>query len=498
MQFVDQLKLKYKLMINYLGVVFMVNSGILLLPLLMLFFYPEDGYQAKFFIIPSLMTFAIGLTLWLTSRKKMESIDISVQEAGIIVVFSWIITCILSAFPFVLEGTLNFTQGMFESVSGWTTTGLSVVDVSETSKLFLFWRSIMQLFGGAGIAVIVLASILGPSGRGLYSAEGRSDLLLPNISKSAKLIMTIYLGYIASGTLLYILFGMSPFDAINHAIAALSTGGFSTVPTSIGHYDNVMIEGVTIVLMLAGTINFAAHYILLKGNIKQFLKIGEIKWMFFLLSFSIPLVAFFSIKSIYFNISKVIRVSIFEIVSALTTTGFSTVGYNDWDDFAIFIMIILMLIGGGTGSTAGGIKQYRVYVLYKSFVDNLKSFLKPPKRIRELEIEKPEGTAYLGHSQVNDISNFVFIYMLLYMVGVSIMLAHGYPLKDSMFEFASSIGTVGLSVGITSATTPPLVLWTQTIGMFLGRLEILIIFYAASKLFKDIKALKNSKGRVHA
>lgn len=493
MVFIDQLKLKYRLLLNYLGVVMMVNGLILIMPLIMLPFYKDEVNQAKFFLIPAAVVALFGSILWILNKKVGSQVALSIHEGGIIVVLSWIITCVISAIPFVLEGTLNFTQAMFEAVSGWTTTGLSVVDVTATSHVFLFWRSVMQLFGGAGIAVIVLAAIIGPSGRGLYSAEGRSDLLLPNITKSAKLIMTIYLGYIFAGIALYSFAGMPFFDAINHSIAALSTGGFSTVPSSIGEYNSIAIEFITLILMLAGTINFAAHYILLKGDFKRFIRLGEIKIMFFLLSIFIPLVSFFSLNGLYTNVSKVIRVGLFELISALSTTGFSTVSYTDWNDFGIFIMILLMLVGGGTGSTAGGIKQYRIYVLYKSLLENIKGFVKPPKRIKEIEVNRPDGKAFLDNEHVTDVSNFVFIYMVIYFIGVMILMLHGYPLKESMFEFASSLGTVGLSVGITSASAPAAVLWTETVGMFLGRLEILVIIYALTKVIKDIKAIRSKK-----
>ena len=495
MQFIDQLKLKYKLLLNYLGVILMVDGLILLVPLIIIPFYKDEVSQITYFILPSAITLMVGGLLWRFTRKTTYHMAMSIREGGVIVVIAWMITCIISATPFILEGTLNFTQAMFESVSGWTTTGLSVVDVTQTTHVFLLWRSVMQLFGGAGIAVIVLASIIGPFGRGLYSAEGRSDLLLPNITKSAKLIMTIYLGYILAGICLYVFAGMPMFDAVNHSIAAVSTGGFSTLPGSIGDYNNVLIELITIILMIAGTINFAAHYVLLKGEFKRFLKIGEIKLMFFVLSLMIPLVCFFSLKSLYPSIDKVLRVGFFELISALSTTGFSTVSYLEWNDFAIFMMIILMLIGGGTGSTAGGIKQYRIYVLYKSFMYNIKGFLLPPKRIKEISVEKPEGKVFLEDNSINEVSNFVFIYIVLYLIGVSVLVLNGYSLKESMFEFASSLGTVGISVGITSASAPPIVLWTETIGMFFGRLEILIIFYAIAKVYKDIKAICSKSNR---
>lgn len=495
MDFITMMRSKYLLMLHYIGVILIMTGLILLLPLTMMVFYPSEIKEVFSFIIPASLVILFGTFIWWKTSDKKRDIAITFQDGGIIVVISWVFICLISAMPFIISGQLTFTQGVFESVSGWTTTGLSVVDVTKTSHMFLMWRSIMQFFGGAGIAVIMLSAIIGPGGLGLYSAEGRTDLLLPNITKSTKLIMTIYSGYIFVGTVLYTVAGMPLFDSINHAIAALSTGGFSTVPKSIGEYDSSVIELITIILMFAGTVNFAAHYIFLKGNIKRFFKLSEIRFMLFMLSVMIPLVAFFSIKPLYYNISKTLRVSIFELVSALSTTGFSTVAYGDWNDFGIVVMIILMFIGGGTGSTAGGIKQYRVYVLAKSLFRNIKGFMLPAKAIKEIHVEKPEGRVFLKDQEVIQIGNFVFLYFVIYFIGVSIMVIHGYSLRDSMFEFASSIGTVGLSVGITSPAAPLPVLWIQIVGMLFGRLEIFVIFYAVIKLTKDMKAIfRKSKG----
>ncbi|MDW7669215.1 MAG: potassium transporter TrkG, partial [Bacillota bacterium] len=237
-----------------------------------------------------------------------------------------------------------------------------------------------------------------------------------------------------------------------------------------------------------GTINFTAHYVLLKGEIKNFFNIGEIKFMFFLVAIITPIISFLSLNKIYGNISESIRVGAFEVVTALSTTGFSIVnGYNNWEGFSVFILIILMIIGGGAGSTAGGIKQYRVYVMIKSLIWNIKQYLLPKNIVRENSVNRPEGKYYLKKNHIIDISNFITLYLFIYVLGVLIFLFYGYPLQDSMFEFASSLGTVGLSIGITSPDAPTVILWTQTIGMILGRLEFFVIFYSILKIVKDVK-----------
>lgn len=214
----------------------------IIIPLFLLLFYPQDLDYAPYFIFTGLFGFLLGFLMYLLTKKQKNNVSLTLQEGGIIVVFSWIIAIILSAIPFVWGLNMNWTHAIFEVVSGWTTTGLSVIDVTTTPSIYLFWRSFMQFLGGAGLAVIALSSILPMQGLGLYQAEGRNDQLLPHVRRSTKMIMQIYTGYTVTGTLLYYIFGMSFFDAINHSMAAISTGGFSTVPKSIGQWDSISIE----------------------------------------------------------------------------------------------------------------------------------------------------------------------------------------------------------------------------------------------------------------
>lgn len=209
----------------------------------------------------------------------------------------------------VLNGELSVSQAIFEAVSGFTTTGLSVVNVTKTSHMILLWRSIMQFLGGVGLAVIMLTSIIGPLGMNLYNAEARSDMLLPNIKSSAKIIVIIYLGYIIGGVVLYFIANMPLFDAINHSIAAVSTGGFSTKAESIGYYNSVSIELITIILMILGTINFSTHLLILKGKFNQVLKIGEIKIFFLLIFIFIPLFTFYTTLPLYTELYRGVRVA---------------------------------------------------------------------------------------------------------------------------------------------------------------------------------------------
>ncbi|MBA4507075.1 TrkH family potassium uptake protein [Clostridium sporogenes] len=477
-----------KIILRYIGILTIIIGIIVLLPLIVIIAYPNESKYAIDFIIPSFIAISIGFMLsYFIKLDKNQKL--SMGQDTIIVVIVWILASFFSAIPFIISKQLNFTQAYFEAVSGWTTTGLSVVDVEVTPKIYLMHRSIMQFFGGVGLVLVMVSALSETFGMNLYSSEGHSDKLLPNLLRSSRMIMSIYVGYIIAGTVLYYIFGMPLFDGINHSIAALSTGGFGIKRDSVGAYKSFSIELITIILMILGTTNFAAHLLLVRGKFKKFFKIGEVRFMFLLLGVSIPLATFFSLKNIYGGFSKAFRISAFQMVSALSTTGFSTVSFNNWNSFSIFTMIILMIIGGGAGSTAGGIKIYRVYLMVKTFLWNLKKKFMPEHMVNENFVFRPEGKIYIKENNILEASNYAFIYIVLLFIGTGIIVANGYSLQDALFEFASSIGTVGLSVGITSPIASPIVLWTEIFGMLFGRLEIYVIFIAVIKIAKDVKGL---------
>lgn len=477
------------IVLGYIGLFGIIVSLILLLPFVSLFFYPSDYTQWHYFVIPSGMCFIIGSAM-VKAFGINEHQNLTIAEDSVIVVSVWVLATFFSALPFVLSGQMNFTQAYFEAVSGWTTTGLSVADVEHCPKIFLMHRSVMQFFGGVGLVLVMVSALSASLGLKLYSSEGHPDRLLPNLLRSSRMIMSIYSGYVIMGSVLYRVFGMTWFEAINHSIAALSTGGFGTRAANIGAFKSYPIEVISIILMLLGTTNFAAHLLLVKRKFRDFFKVGEVRFMFLLLGLSIPLVAFFSLYPLYGNLSKSLRVASFELVSALTTTGFSTVSYLNWNGFAILVMILLMIVGGGAGSTAGGVKLYRVYVMFKNFWWNLKRQFLPEHRVIQNAIIKPEGKTIINQNDILDMKNYAFIYMILLFLGTGILTLNGYPLDKSLFEFASALGTVGVSIGVTAPDAPKIVLWAESIGMLFGRLEIFVFFTVFLKFFKRLSSIK--------
>jgi trk system potassium uptake protein TrkH len=480
----EYLKQRYCAILSSVGWILLPAGVMMLMPLLLLLAYREELGDAPAFAVPAGCLALIGLGLRRLFRRPSTA-ALSIQEGGVIVLISWIVVMLFSAWPFMSVLRLDFSRAVFESVSGWTTTGLSVVDVTKAGQMILFWRSLMQLAGGAGLAIIMISAIVGPTGVGISSAEGRSDQLVPQVRQSARLVLVIYSCYAAIGTLAYWLTGMSLFDAINHSFPAVSTGGFSTRAQSIGYWDSPVIEAVTIALMILGNLSFVTAWFLWRGKLRFVGRNGEVRLLTILIPASAALVFIFTSRHLYPGLSKSLRVAIFETVSALTTTGFSTVSYGNWNGLGMLVLIALMLIGGGTCSTAGGIKQFRIHLLWRLLIWDIRRSFLPSTATVECPLWEGESVVFMNDSMVRHVVVFVFLYLTTYVTGVILLCAYGFSLGDSLFEFASALGTVGLSVGVTSPDMPDIALWAETIAMFLGRLEFVVVIVSAIKLVGD-------------
>ena len=299
----------------------------------------------------------------------------------------------------------------------------------------------------------------------------------------------IYGGYVLVGVPALRLAGMSWFDAVNHAFAAISTGGFSTRAESIGYWNSPAVEAVTMPLMVLGNLSFLTAWVLLQGKFRAAGRDGEVRLMGLLLPLCAALLFLLTTRGLYPTLGKSARVAIFETVTALTTTGFSTVGYGNWNSFGWAVLIVLMLIGGGTCSTAGGIKQYRVHLLWRSLVWDLRRALLPQTAVTAEPVWQSDRQVFVSDARLRRVGTFLFLYLLTFVAGSAVLAAHGYGLKQSLFEYASAVGTVGLSVGVTSPSAPPAVLWAEAIGMLLGRLEFFVVLTSAAKLARDTWAM---------
>ncbi|PXV95635.1 trk system potassium uptake protein TrkH [Lachnotalea glycerini] len=479
-----------------IGKLILLVSLFIILPLIIIPFYPEDLIYTPSFLIPGLLSAVLGILICVVTQSTNNEETFTTKRGSITVLFVWLYSFFIGALPFVLGGQLTFIQALFESVSGWTTTGLSAMDVREVPKIFLFYRSFMQYCGGLGFVMVMVMLIQGKQAMSLYSAEGHSDQLVPNLGKTARTIFLMYMTYLLLGTGLYIIFGMSAFDAINHSMCALSTGGFSTQYDSIGVYNSIAIEAVTIFLMIIGTTNFAVLLLISKRKFKQVAKVSEVRFLLLLLIFTVPAVAGSLASGLYISMGEGFRLSVFNIVSALSTSGFSTMSYAQWPAFSIGMMIVLMIIGGGIGSTAGGMKLTRVYLMYRIMKENIKKRLLASRTVSNPYFYRAQGKTYIDQTLESDTVGFIFLYIVIFIIGsLLITLTASCSLSDAMFEFASSLGTVGLSIGLTGPATNKMTLIIEMIGMLLGRLEIFIVIIGVHLSIKHASNFLNTRVR---
>jgi len=504
------LKLRYKTIFR--------NTGNIMIGLSVLIFivgstaFVYDSFQDFIpFLITGILSLLVAGILRFIGKGEKRS-ELNTQDAVVTVFFVWTLAIFLSSLPFIFSGELNFSQAVFESTSGWTTTGLSMFsDVEVLPRSILIWRSIMQFVGGAGFAIITVI-VAGTMGVGIYQAEGRTDNLVPNLRESARIILRIYLSWAVIGVLLLTLVGkLSFFDAFNHTLTGLATGGFSTKNFSIGSFDSLRVEIIIMVLMIMGGTGFGVHYagILMIRNLARnrkdyrskkisslefrekiksepFLKNPEIRTMFIIIVVSFLLLFSFTTVEMYGMRDGLVH-SAFQAITALTGTGFSTVSFSHWNYFGLLILTILMILGGMMDSTSGGLKLFRVYIAFKLIANQIREFFKPSGTTFYIEVYKGVTKKKIDLDTIKNVLVVFTMYFITYFIGVFILLAYGYPLHNALFEYASTLSAVGLSTGLTSSQAPLGVIWTQTLGMYLGRLEFFVIIHAIIKLFKDLR-----------
>ncbi|MFU8889617.1 MAG: TrkH family potassium uptake protein [Trueperaceae bacterium] len=484
----EHLRRRYAAIAAAAGAILLLAAALMLTPLLALVARPDEVGHAWAFVAPAACLAALGLVLRRAFPYPAD-VTLTVQEGGVIVVACWVVVIAFSAWPFVAVTGLPLAHALFESVSGWTTTGLSLVDVAEADRVILLWRSVTQLAGGAGLAILMLSAIVGPAGVGISSAEGRSDQLLPQVRRSARLVLGIYAAYAAVGTVAYVLAGMTAFDAVNHAFTAVSTGGFSTRPESIGYWDSWAVEAVTLPLMVLGSLSFLTAWSLFRGQLRAATRSSELRLAAIVLPIATAAVFLLTTRALYPRLGDALRVATFETVSALTTTGFTTVTYGAWNGFGLLALVMLMMIGGGTCSTAGGMKQARVFLLWKLVQWEIARHLMPRTAVLERSVWEANRRAFVDDDQVRRLVTFVVLYLSAYAAGVLVLTGSGFGFEASAFEFASAIGTVGLSVGVTGTQMPDGALWAVMGAMFLGRLEFVVVIVSVVKLVADGRAM---------
>lgn len=490
----------YRLIFGYLGIFLILIGIICLLPLLALPFYPAEAGIADNFYIVGLASILGGLLLSILLLRGREKERLGKHQDFVLLVLIWVAAIVIGAIPFLLRGDMNFTQSVFESTSGFTSTGLTVfnfdVDPELGFHVYTLYRSLLIFFGAVGLVLVLASALSDRYGMRLYSSEGHNDKLIPNLAKSSRLILSIYSGIILIGTVAYMVAGMSFFDAFNHSITAVGTGGFSTSPNGVLFVGGnaIAIEIISYVLMLAGATNFVIHLLIIQGKFKKVFRDMELRFMMTLLVMFIPLF----IISVYFTHSSSlgelsffdsVRLGTFYMISSVTTTGF-----NSYQPIAflgpslVFMSSCLMMIGGALGSTAGGIKQLRVASVVKGIYYSLADRISSKRIIRPHFFWRYGEEKEFSNEHYTESILFFVVYLLVLFVGTIAItiIPSGVSFGDAFFEVASAVTGTGLSVGVTFAAQNPAILWILSIVMFVGRLEIIAVYYAFLRIGRDI------------
>jgi len=449
-------------------------------------YYEEDDLFS--IIISSGISLSIGLLSYFSNRNASTSIR--KREGYILVSLVWIVFSIFGSLPFIISGYIpNITNAFFETISGFTTTGASVLnDIESLPHGLLFWRSMTQWLGGMGIIVLSLAilPILGIGGMQLYIAEVPGpvpDKLHPKVTATAKRLWSIYAIFTLIETILLFFGGMDFFDAINHSLTTMATGGYSTKQASIAYFNSPFIQYVILFFMFVAGMNFTLSYFALKGNFSKIWKNEEFRYYLgFIVGISIIIFAglFFS-SNLSVEIS--FRNALFQVVSIMTTTGFVTDNYLAWMPFMMILILMIMFFGGSAGSTGGSMKIVRIVLMLKNSVLELKRLI-IPNVVQNLKLNNQS----IPKETISNVLAFIVFYILIFVFGVIVMSALGLDLESAMGAVAATLGNIGPGIGSVGPmdnfyAIPDFGKWFLSFLMLLGRLEIFTVLVLFSPLF---------------
>lgn len=473
-----------KNILKFISVVGIVVFFALLIPPIIGFIYGED-VTVYFSIMLALLL--INSVVFYILRK--HELSLSVKESIISVNLVWLLLGIGGALPFILLTDVGIADAFFESISGFTTTGATIfADIESLPHSILFHRSLTHWIGGMGIIVlgVGLLPLLNPNGSlTLFKAESTGislEKISPKIKDTAIKLWEIYFLFTFTDFLLLVVFGMNWFDAITHAFSTISTGGFSTKNSSLGYFQNDYIIWITTFFMFISSINFLSHIRFFKGDKKAYFH-EEFKWFacaLLILSLFLSLVHYYnSTDSFYTALTN----STFSIVSVATTTGFATTDYGIWGNLSIMILFFAMLLGGNTGSTAGGIKTIRHIIFLKNIVFEIKRTL-TPNTISSIFIDDKA----IKSSTIRSIFGFLSLFMLTIFITMAYLYARGYDEMSSISTAISMVGNIGPGFGLTGPSANyAFFTWYDKIvlsfAMIIGRLECYTVFIIFARSF---------------
>lgn len=475
-----------RLIAYVIGILLWVEGGMLLLCMGVSLFYGEESYKdflyaalANLLAGGALTVYGRGADTWMTRR-----------DGYCIVTLTWLMFTLLGMVPFYTSGEIpSVTGAFFETMSGFTTTGFTVVDHIDTMpKGMLFWRALTHWVGGLGIVcfTIALLPIFGGGNLQLFSAEATGvthDKIHPKISMTTKLIWTVYIILTGACAALLCLGGMSVFDGVCHAFSIMGTGGYSTRQASLAYWDSPFIEYAAVVFMMIASLNFSLLVLCMKGKIRKLYTDCETRWFFGSIGALTLVVTITLVACRHYPVEEAFRKALFQIVSIHSSCGFTTDNYTLWPHFTWMLLLFAMLAGGCTGSTAGGMKNMRIVILYHAIRNEFKRLIHP-NAVLPVKVNRHVAT----NPMLNSVTTFAIFYMLCTMVGCALLMMFDIGFTEAFTTSVAALGNVGLGFGEydpahTMGSLPEAAKWIISFMMLIGRLELFSVLILFSPVF---------------
>ena len=467
-----------------IGVLLVILGAFMLIPFFVQFIYDEKNNT---FLSSAAVTAFIGTLLVLTNSE--ESRKLNLQQAFLLTTLSWLSIAIFGSIPFLLSNlNLSIVDAFFESMSGITTTGSTVIaNLDSTPKSILIWRAILQWLGGIGVIVmaITILPLLNVGGMQLFKNDQVSDTaekILPKTREVTLLISTIYLGLTLACGIAYWSVGMNTFDSIAHSMTTIATGGFSTYSDSIGYFQNAKIEIVSIIFIILGSLPFIAYLKFLRGNRKIFFKDTQIKGLVYILFISVLLMfLYLMLNNKDYSFLENLRISTFNVVSIVSGTGYVTTDFSSWGKFPLIFFLFLMFVGGCAGSTTCGIKIFRFQIIGSFTINQIKKLIYP-RGVFSIKYNNEK----ISNNFIYSIMTFIFLYFFIFFILAAFLSINGLDFVTAISGSASAISNVGPGLGEiigpngNFSDLPNFSKLSLSLGMLLGRLElfaVLVLFF---------------------
>ena len=477
--------MNYKAVFHTLGALWVFVALSMIMPIIWSYYYGDGDLFA--FVLTAAGTAAAGLIVWFATPSKAE---IKIRDGFAIVTLGWISIAFFGSFPAYISGAIpSFTDAFFESMSGFTTTGASILtDIESLPHGVLFWRSMTHWLGGMGIIMLSLAilPLLGVGGMQLFKAEVPgpvADKLTPRIKETAKILWGVYMLLTLLETALLMFGGMSFFDSLCHTFGTLATGGFSTLNASVGGYNSPYIEWVIIVFMFLAGCNFALHFRALRGEVFTFFRDEEFRFYSGVILGAIVILLIFNDPRIFNSFEDMVRHTVFQVISIMTTTGYGTHDYELWSPIGHSILLLLMFIGGMAGSTGGGMKTMRILILVKEARIQLRQLIHP-RGIFPIRMNK----GVIGDDVLKKVFGFALLYLLIFCAGAIIMTLFNLDIVSVIGASSACLNNIGPGLGVVGPTDnyhsiPDIGKWVLSLLMLIGRLEVYTVVILISKSF---------------